>query len=138
MNGGGDLKEIAKNMSDTDRQNLQELVKNVTTGKVPDKNKLQQFFKQVMDNQEIGKFIKGEVQKIYNKFSKGYKTHEDKTLRVYVDRLRSMRFFICYSAVLKKLDKGDVKEMRAYLVEMLASIDNVKTKKPLSNFLFFK
>ena len=72
---------------------------------------------------------KTKVLSIYKKYSTGYKTPEDKTLHCYVQRLRSMHYFICYGAVIGSLNKEDVKEMESYLAEMLDCIKKYKTKR---------
>lgn len=71
-----------------------------------------------------------EVKKIYKRhLDSGYSTPEDKTLRVYTQRLKSMHFFICYSAVLEKLNEDDLNEVELYCSEMLKSIQNKKQRK---------
>lgn len=74
------------------------------------------------------------VKKIYSSFEKGFDNSEDKTMVDYVRRLRSMRFFICYSANINKLKPEMVKEMKSHLEDMLKTINtgnkkNVKTVK---------
>lgn len=75
-----------------------------------------------------------EVRRIYNSHM-NYSSPEDKTLRVYCDRLRSMHFFICYGTDLKSLNKEDLDCMENYCKEMLKSIKTKKTmraKKPVA------
>jgi len=72
---------------------------------------------------------KKEVQKVYDRYDTGYKNREDKTLRTYTDRLRSMHFFICYGSNLKALDKNDLEEMKMYCSDMVKCINTSKGKR---------
>ena len=100
------------------------VLKKVTIKKKIDRHALDQTMKRV-----TAKTSKKEVQRIYTKFSEGYNTKEDKTLRCYTDRIKSMHFFICYNVNLTSLDQEILKEFKKYCDEMSKAIAKNKDYK---------
>jgi len=71
---------------------------------------------------------KSEVKKIYKSHLK-YNTREDKTLTCYVDRLRSMHFFICFGSDLKSLNPEKLKELNKYCLDINKAIKEMQSKR---------
>lgn len=86
-------------------------------------------------NQTMKKVKQGtpqrEVIKIYKTYM-NYDNKEDKTLTNYLDRLKTLHFFICFSADINKLNQDHVEAVKTMCEAIVKRIDNKDRKVLIS------